>query len=170
MTLADNICMNGRYWVAGESRRTIQDRPKALLYAENAARFERFADKILHLPLDMTTEDLVRASACEPVICNFLKPPAQCGELCIYEFYVLLPGLLWCWDAINWQVTKNKWEVEHCAMQVANRLWLQKVKKENGTNIDQKIQRYGPLDEPFYRQESPNNALFRYPAASLPNT
>lgn len=36
-------------------------------------------------------------------------------------------------------------------MQVANRLWLQKVKKQNGTHIDLKMKRYGPLDEPFYR-------------------
>lgn len=37
----------------------MQDRPKPLYYAENAARFERFADKILHVPLDTEAEDKV---------------------------------------------------------------------------------------------------------------
>ncbi|BDA47606.1 probable beta-1,4-mannosyl-glycoprotein 4-beta-N-acetylglucosaminyltransferase [Coccomyxa sp. Obi] len=89
------------FFVIGESRRTMQDRPKPLYYAENAARFERFADKILHVPLDTDAED-----------------------------------------------------------KVANRLWLQKVKKQNGTHIDLKMKRYGPLDEPFYREWWQREQLF----------
>lgn len=58
------VCAN----LAAESCRTLQDKPKALHYKENAVRFARFADKIIHLPLGTDPEEKV-CPLCHTLAC-----------------------------------------------------------------------------------------------------
>jgi hypothetical protein len=62
-----------RKFLAVEGRRTTQDRPKQLHYQENAQRFARFADKILHLPLGIDAEEKVPLS---PYLPSIFQTPA----------------------------------------------------------------------------------------------
>ena len=43
-----------------EGKRSLQDRPKPLHYAENKQRFARFASKIIHVALDVDPQDKAR--------------------------------------------------------------------------------------------------------------
>ena len=43
-----------------EGKRTLQDRPKPLHYAENRQRFARFASKIIHVTVDTDPQDKAR--------------------------------------------------------------------------------------------------------------
>jgi hypothetical protein len=62
ITEADRLCANHTHAAlvpAAESKRTLQDKPKSLHYEENAARFERFAAKIIHFPMGIDPEEKV---------------------------------------------------------------------------------------------------------------
>ena len=59
MVIPDEAC-EGQDTDAVEGKRSLQDRPKALHYAENKQRFARFASKIIHVALDRDPQDKAR--------------------------------------------------------------------------------------------------------------
>ena len=57
-----------------EGKRSLQDRPKPLHYAENKQRFARFASKIIHVTVDTDPQDKARYRC---LICKSLCHIAQ---------------------------------------------------------------------------------------------
>ena len=67
-----------------EGKRSLQDRPKPLHYAENRQRFARFASKIIHVTLDEDPQDKARyrCFTCGTELCPAPEPPAAVQSTC----------------------------------------------------------------------------------------
>ncbi len=65
---------------AVEGKRSLQDRPKPLHYAENKQRFARFASKIIHVALDEDPQDKARYRW---PVCDHSAQHQSCFHACL---------------------------------------------------------------------------------------